>query len=916
VRPGLADGAVRDGQIADEETLLRLVDRARGGHGGALVVYGEAGIGKTHLIDRALSREADVRVLQVIGAEFEMELPFAALHQLCRSLLAGLSSLPSRQRDALEGALGLGEGAIPSEMLVGAALLTLLSEAAEPKPIACIVDDAHWLDHASAKALAFVARRLGAERVTIIFALREPRAMPELTGLPARAVAALSDTQARALLAEAIPAPLDEAVRERVVAEARGNPLALLELAALARPGELAGGYGLPAHGTERIEALFSRRLDGLPPDSQRLLLLAAAEPLGDPALLWRAAGRLGLDATAAEPGEATGLLELGLHVRFRHPVLRAVIYLSASPHDRRAAHAALAASTDPGHDPDRRAWHSALAAVGPDEDVAGALVDSADRARARGGAAARAAFLERAAELSGTDSVRAHRLVAAATAKLEAGAPGEASALLDLAPLETLDLFDRARVELLHGRIAFAVRRGPDATAALLRAAKHLEHVDTRLAQETHVDALFAAMVDGRFGRGIDNAAASATGVVRQANATLTPDLVLDGMAAIAAGDFARGIPLMRRALAQRDDPFWEPRVMMAAVFSVETWDLDGYTAHTERATRRARDAGALMPLAQSLGMLAGPANWTGRLRTSEMLLDEAESLIAITGTAPTYPRMTLNAWRNTPGTAEMLDRVVAEASNRGEGQMVAFAEFARALLHNGRSDPQSALAAARRASAELVFMKGVALRELVEAAVHAGEPQVAADALTALSVRTTPARTDWARGLEACCAALLTAGEEADVLYRASLDHLERAGAHPHLARARLLYGEQLRREGHRARAREELRTAHDELSAIGAEGFAARAARELRATGERARRRNAETIDDLTPQELQVARMAGTGATSKEIAAELFLSPRTIDAHLRSVFRKLSITSRRQLRGMPLADPLARAPQPTGR
>jgi DNA-binding CsgD family transcriptional regulator len=909
VRPGGSHGAVIELPTAEEGTLLALLEEARCGRGGAALVHGEAGIGKTRLIQSTLSRVSDVRVLQATGAEFEMELPFAALHQLCAPLLDGLPSLPRPQRDALAGAFGLLDGVPPRPLFVGLAVLTLLSDAAEDAPIACAVDDAQWLDHASAQALAFVARRLGAERVTIIFASREPAPMPELADIPAIVVPPLSDPDARSLLAAAIHAPLDEAVRERIIAEACGNPLALLELAAVVGPAELAGGYALPAHGAERIEALFGRQIDDLPPEARRLLLLAAAEPLGDPALLRRAADSLGLDETAAGLCEAGRLLEFDAYVRFRHPVLRAVVYRSAAPPERRGVHAALAAATDPQRDPDRRAWHRALAAIGPDEDIAAALLESGERARARGGIAAAAAFLERAAALTGDDAVRATRLIGAAGAKLEAGTPAEASALLDAAQLETLSPGERARTELLRARISFAVRRGPSATADLLHAAQQLEGVDEGLARETHADALFAAMVDGRFGAGVDRAAESASRAPPAAGAPGAADLVLDGLTRIAADDLT-GITVIHQALAQIGDPFWRSRIMLAGAFSLETWDLQLYAAHTEGAVSRARDAGALMPLAQSLGMLAGVSNWTASLRTSELLLDEAESLIAFTHTAPTYPRITLSAWRNESGTSEMLDRVIAEAAERGEGQMVGFAEFARALLHNGRSDPEAALAAAQRALDELVFFKGVVLRELIEAAVHADHLDLAADALVALRHRTVAAGTDWARGIETCCAALLTTGDEADSLYRASLEYLERAHARGHLARTKLLYGEQLRRDGQRARARAQLRAAHEALSAIGAEGFAARAARELRATGERARKRTSETIDDLTPQELQIARMAATGATSKEIAAELFLSPRTIDAHLRSVFRKLSITSRRQLRGIALSDPVVTA------
>ena len=400
----LQRGSGLRGRRRERDALDRLLTDVRAGQSRVLVVRGEAGIGKTALVDHLAARAAGCRVARAAGVESEMELAYAGVHQLCAPLVDRLPRLPGPQREALATALGLSGGAAPDRFLVGLAVLGLLSDAAAERPLVCLVDDAQWLDRASAQALAFVARRLLAESVALVFAVREPIDGQDLAGLPPLAVGGLDDADARALLDSAMPGRLDERVRERVVAEARGNPLALLELPRGLTVAEMAGGFALPDAGpmASRIEQSFVRQLHSLPDETRRLLLTAAAEPVGDVPLLWRAAERLGIGPDAAAPAAAAGLIELGPRVRFRHPLVRSAAYRSAEPPDRRAVHRALADATDADTDPDRRAWHRAHAATGPDEAVACELEHSSDRARGRADAHSGAARRARAGRGAG----------------------------------------------------------------------------------------------------------------------------------------------------------------------------------------------------------------------------------------------------------------------------------------------------------------------------------------------------------------------------------------------------------------------------------------------------------------------------------------------------------------------------------
>jgi hypothetical protein len=387
------------GRRAETGRLDRLLADARSGTSAAVVVRGDAGVGKTALLDYVLGHAAGCRVVRSSGVESEMELPFAGLHQLCAPFLDHLEHLPGPQREALATAFGLRPGVPPDRFLVGLAVLNLLAEVAEAQPLIFLVDDGQWLDRASAQVLGFVARRLAAESVVIVFALREPAGLPDFSGLPELSVTPLEEPDARTVLVSAITGRIDESVRERILAEADGNPLALLELPRGWTPAAFAGGFGLPdgVSLSARIEESFRRRLGPLPDDSRRLLLVAAAEPTGDPALVFAAAARFGISAEAAKPARTSGLLEVAGQVRFRHPLVRSVVYKDAPIGDRRLVHRALAEVTDPANDPDRRAWHLAAAAVGPDEEVALELERSAGRAQARGGGAAAAAYQQRA---------------------------------------------------------------------------------------------------------------------------------------------------------------------------------------------------------------------------------------------------------------------------------------------------------------------------------------------------------------------------------------------------------------------------------------------------------------------------------------------------------------------------------------
>jgi DNA-binding CsgD family transcriptional regulator len=900
--------------------LDQLLADARAGQSGVLVLRGEPGIGKTALLGYAAESASGFQVARAAGVESEMELPFAGLHQLCGPMLGGLGRLPSPQRDALGTAFGLNAGAQPDRFLVGLAVLSLLSDTAEERPLLCLIDDAQWLDRSSAQVLAFVARRLHAESVVLLFAEREPGELDQLTGLPDLPLAGLPDDCARELLALAINGPLDDRVRDRILAEARGNPLALIELPHELPSVRLAGGFGLPGALPlpGRIEASFRRRVQQLPGPTQRLLLVAAAEPTGEPALLWRAAGILGIPAEAVGPAEADGLLVLGAQVTFRHPLLRSAIYRTAAADERHSAHLALAMATDAETDPDRRAWHRAHATLAPDEEVAADLERSAGRAQARGGVAAAAAFLERAAALTPDRGRRARRALDAARDKQLAGAPQEALALLAAAAASPLSEFERAMLQRLRGQIALDLRRGGDAVPLLVDAAGQLEPLDPALARETYLDALRAASVAGRLGDDVQAAAEAAHRAPSPEGVPRAVDLLLEGLAVRFTDGYAASAPALKRALSavrdQGERPGQDVRwPWTARRVAPELFDDDAWHALGIRNVQIARDAGALAVLPLALNYLATIRIYEGRLDAAAALLDETEAIADATGTAPlAFGKLLLAGFRGD----EAQTSVVIEASEpaaiaRGEGVVLTIGEHARAVLCNGLGYYQAALDPAQSASAQDELMFSVwSLPELVEAAARCGRTELAAGALERLCERTRAAGTELALGIEARSRALLSDGEPAERCYREAIQRLSGTRMRPALARAHLLYGEWLRREKRRGDAREQLRTAYEGLTAMGMEAFAGRARGELVATGETVRKRTVQTRYELTAQEVQIARLAGDGLTNPEIGAQLFLSARTVEWHLRKVFGKIGISSRREL-GRALAGLASPAP-----
>ena len=895
------------GRQREREVLDRVLEAARDGHGGVLVVYGDQGVGKTALLEYAVEVAPDFRVARAVGVEGEIELAFAALQQLCSPSLDLMERLPDPQREAFEVALGLSAGPTPNFFLVGLAVLNLLSEAAEEQPLLCVIDDAQWLDRASARVLAFVARRLLAEKIAMFFAARER--LDSLAGLAELQVAPLGHRDARALLESVLPGRLDERVLERIVVETRGNPLAVLELPRGLTPAQLAGGFGLAATLplSTGIEQSFTRRLARLPREARRLLLLAAAEPLGDPMLLWRAAKLLGIPETAARAVELEGLLTLDGAVTFRHPLVRSAVYGAAEPNERRNVHRALADATDPEIDPDRRAWHRAQAASTPDEDVAAELERSATRAQARGGFAAAAAFLQRATALTPEASRRSGRALAAAHAKLQAGALDEAESLVAMAELGPLSELEQARGALLRAQISFLSTRGGEAAPLLLEAAQRFREVDADLARETYLEALTAAIFAGPLagpGASSPEVAQAAKGAP-PASKPRGLDLLLDSLVALLTDTYAAAVPILRETqrafgdgMSQNEQLRW---MWGGTVSAMLLWDDERWERLSDRHLELVRETGALGDLEIALGHRGQMHVFAGELALAASLHEAIEETTELTGSpvAP-YHGLGLVAMRGRDAEAKrFMEKARAEVIGRGEGAGLSFADWAEAVLYNGLGRYDEALAASRRVldRAELVPVNWV-MPELIEAAVRTGARGLAAETDRLLMERSRASGTEWALGLAARSHALLVDDGSADGLYLEAIERLSRTRVAVDLARAHLLYGEWLRRERRRTDARTELRTAHELFSDFGMEAFAERARIELEATGEHARKRRVDTLGDLTPQEAQISRLAAGGHTNREIASQLFISPSTVEYHLRKVFRKLGVKSRTQL------------------
>jgi DNA-binding CsgD family transcriptional regulator len=905
---GRATGLVN--RRSEREALDRLIEAVQVGQSKALVVRGDPGVGKTVLLDYLAARASGsgCRVARVAGVQSEMELAFAGLHQLCAPMLTRADDLPVPQHEALRVALGLTTGPPPDRFLVGLAVLGLLSEVSGDRPLVCVIDDQQWLDRGSAQALGFVARRLGADPVALVFAARVPGA--ELAGLAELELDGLNERDAHALLDSTLTRPLDARVRDLIVAETQGNPLALLELPRGLTSAEMAGGFGLPDAVSlpGRIEDSFTRQLEVLPDQTRRLLLLAAADPSGDRSLVWRAARRLGIPVGAGTPAVEAGLVHFGAPVRFCHPLARSAAYSLASVAEMQEAHGALAKVTDPATDPDRLAWHRAQAAPGPDEDVAVDLENSAGRAQARGGLAAAAAFLERAVLLTADPARRPERALAAAQANLQAGAFSNALELLVTAEGGSLDEFQEARVALLRGQIAFASGLGSDAPPLLLQAARRLEPLNLELARETYLGAWMAAMFAGCLAGPVDlpEVCRAARALPPLADLPRPIDLILDGLAQFVIDGPAAAAQRLRhaaRAFADADMTVEEGLRWgwLAHAAASATWDDEVWRVLLEQHARLAREVGALDQLPVILGALSMSYTWSGDFTAAASLITESNTICEATGSrvAP-YAAMMLASFRGHQTEAiPLIEATITEATAGGQGLAVTYARWTAAILYNGLGRYDEALTAAGQAEEDVFYVSMWALPELIEAASRSGNTDMANDALARFTQIAQASGTDFALGIEARSRALLSPSQAAEALYREAIERLGRAQLRPELARAHLLYGEWLRREKLRTQARAELRTAHEMLDAMGMAAFAERARRELQATGERIGRRPAEAPGMLTAQELHIARLARDGRTNPEIGAQLFLSARTVEWHLRNVFTKLGIGSRRELR-----------------
>jgi DNA-binding CsgD family transcriptional regulator len=903
-------------RLHETAALNALLDAVRAGMSGTLVLRGEAGIGKTALLERAVSSASDFRVVRALGIESEMELGFAGLHQLVSPFLTQLDRLPTPQRDALASAFGLMAGRPPDRFQVGLATLTLLADAASEQPLLCIVDDTQWLDLESAEVIAFVARRLVADRIALLFAVREPaeRRVP-LNGLPDLHIGGLLAEDVRSLLATIVAFPLDRQVSERIINETDGNPLAVLELTAELTPRQLLGAALLPEPLPigSRLQQRFLRQVGDLPEDTQTLLLLAAAEASGDPVVVWRAANQLGLERDAVAAAEAKRLIVVGPGIAFRHPLIRSAIYHGATPAERRRMHDALAAASDAITDPDRRAWHRSAAAVAPDEDVAAELSEAGERAQQRGGYASSAAFFGRAADLTPDRGRRAQRLLAAAQSSLMAGAPDRAQALLDQAMPELEDPLQHAVAQSLDGGVRFALGQGGQTPSILLEAARSMGSFDVALARQTLLGALEGAVYihPATTGPVLKEIASEAMALPRRRETPPRPaDFLLDGYAALIITGYPSGAPLLRQAIQHMangeldatDGLRWLGLVSLAAQ---SLFDDAAVQTVATRWVRLAREHAALAILPIALSYLGGAQLAAGRLKECDALYEQSLEISAATGNpgilgAAARGNAYLLAWRGKESDARAGAAAhLAYALERGQAGIVHFAQYALMILELGLGRYQAALENALPIYDDDPPAAGSwVLPNLVEAAARSGHHAAARDALHRLTERATAGGSPLGLGLLARSRALLAAHTEAESLYRESLDQLGRSSAKPEQARSHLLFGEWLRRQGRRRDARDQLRTAHEMLASMGIEAFAERARVELLATGERARKRTVEAQVQLTPQERQIARLVRDGARNQEIAAQLFISPSTVQYHLVKVFRKLGVTSRTQL------------------
>jgi DNA-binding CsgD family transcriptional regulator len=902
------------GRQEERGRLTALLGSARAGHAGVLVLRGDAGIGKSALLDDVATHAEDFYVCRASGVESEMELPYAGLQQLCVPLAGHTSALTELHGRVLNHVFGRSEGAAPERFLVGIAALDLVATAAQDQPVVWLIDDAQWIDQVTMQAIAFVARRLLAERVVILIATRDSSEEGTLAGLPELSVGGLRGDDAGRLFDSVISGPMDPLVRDRIIAETRGNPLALLELPRAWTTAELVEGIsesaGIPL--TSKLEFAFTKRVRELPADTQTLLALAAAEPTGDPALLWSAARLLGLDWTTAAPAERAGLLEIGQRVYFRHPLVRAAAYRSAPLESRLEVHRVLAEVADPVQDPDRRAWHRAWSTVGPDDQIALELERAADRAKARGGLLAAAALLERAALLTPAGEHRANRTLGAARAKRDAGAFDSALRLLSIVDAEPPSELRAALVDQLRGKIAFDQRRSSEAAELLLAAAQKIEPFAPRASRDMHLEALAAAVWAGGPGQSelVAKAARAALATRSDEGEQRSADLVLHAIATRVIEGHAAAGPALRAALiairdhglrAEDDDLLWLTGNRLAGLIATEAWDYEAGLALAERQVRVARESGALVQLQFALNFLANHVIVSGDLRAASTLLEEERLLSTMTQVVPNRTMLIAALRGDSERTVPLVEAMIETAISNGHGRVIFFAHYAAAVLYNGLGRHAEALAHARQVvESDALGFQTFAVGEFAEAAARQGDTELLSYVETWMRVRAATTPTDWALGMAARVQALNADGAEADQLYKESIAQFSKTRLRIELARSQLLYAEWLRRQGQRGEARDQASVAYDALTEMGVTSFAERARREVSASAGRrsARSSNAESVH-LTSQELQIAQLVQRGLSNKEVGGRLYLSPRTVEWHLRNIFSKFGISSRRHLR-----------------
>lgn len=923
------------GRHAERDAIDELLAKARDGLSGVLMLIGEPGIGKTRLLEYAAAAAADLTVMWLTGVESETQLGFGALHRLLRPFMDRVAGLPAPQRDALSTAFGLGGSEPPDRYLVGLATLTVLSGVAADQPALCLVDDVHWLDRESAEALAFAARRLNADSLGFIFARRSAAARPEAGGLatfatlPVRHLDGMEPLDAKALLALGVEGSLDPTVADRLVAGTGGNPLALIELTVQLSPEQLVGVAPLPARlpVSRTLDAHFRAAIAALPADTRTLLLLIAAAPADDAALIWRAAGRLGLTARAADAAAQGGILTRTPRPAFRHPLIRSAVYADADAGQRRQVHAALAVACDSVGDTERSTWHRAEAAAGADDQVAAELEAAAELARTRGGYSEQALFLSRAAELTRAPERRAERLLAAADAHLISGDPAAAETLLDMAAAHLNEPVQRARalrtkavIEMFHVRVA-------NVPAMLLNAVAELGGRDPEMTWDLLYEAMHAALMaqDRVSGTTLADVAKATAAAWHDPDAPdWSGDLIVVGLALRVAEGHAKAAPVLRRALARlrAASELKEIGIPLAVLVSLATddlWDIESLRELADRLAVADREQGALYALGMTLLVAAQGEIVNGGFAKADACYAQSDDLFGATG----FPadgavnRAYLLAWS---GREDELRAAVAGivnlADSFGHGHMLQIGQHALALLDLGLGRYQPALDHALAIfHQDPPAVGNLVLPLIVEAGVRTGHHEIAAAAQARITERAQAAGTPWGLGLLARCQALMSTDEDAESRYRDSVDLLGQVPVALDLAHTRLLFGEWLRRRGQRREARTHLHAAHQLFDSCGAVPFAERARAELLATGEQVRKRTMPAPSGLTPQEQQVAVLAAGGSTNAEIASRLFITVSTVEFHLNKVFRKLGISSRRQIESR-LGAERAEEPEPISR